>query len=309
MVKISVIVPVYNVEKYLERCMSSLLNQTFDDYEILLVDDGSTDSCSAICEKYIDNERVKVFHKQNGGLSDARNYGLERASGKYVTYIDSDDYVSKDYLKYLYDLIQKENADMSCCGYVRTDNSNEQFNLNNDAYQVCDGKEACSKMLIDLDFKLVVAWAKLIKREIAQKYLFPKGRLHEDVATTFNYYLESKKVVIGERNLYGYFINYQGIQLGNISLKRREDEMWAAFYRADVIRKDKDEYLYGLAIKVALIHLKEVIKSDIENRKHWEKYYNKVMKDDAVKVADKIKLGLIMNAPFILKIYHKIKAN
>ena len=108
---ISVVIPAYNVEKYLDKCMNSVLNQSFTDFEVLLIDDGAKDSTVQLCDKYAEKDtRVKTYHKKNGGLSDARNYGLERISGKYVTFIDSDDYIDNNYLKYMYDLIVKENA-------------------------------------------------------------------------------------------------------------------------------------------------------------------------------------------------------
>ena len=102
---ISVIVPVYNVEKYLPQCLDSIKNQTYTNLEIILVDDGSTDSSESICEDYAKSDsRIKLYHKENGGLSDARNYGIERASGQYFTFIDSDDYITKDYVSYLLEL-------------------------------------------------------------------------------------------------------------------------------------------------------------------------------------------------------------
>ena len=105
---ISIVVPIYNVEKYLEKCVESILRQTYKNIEIILVDDGSPDLCGEICENYkkID-KRITVIHKKNGGLSDARNYGIKHSNGKYITFIDSDDYVERDYIEYLYNLIKK----------------------------------------------------------------------------------------------------------------------------------------------------------------------------------------------------------
>lgn len=114
MPKISIIIPAYNVEKYLDKCMESILNQRFNDFEILLIDDGAKDSTPQICDKYASlDPRVKVYHKENGGLSDARNYGLDRMSGKYVTFIDSDDYVDLNYLGYMYDLLKEKKAQIA----------------------------------------------------------------------------------------------------------------------------------------------------------------------------------------------------
>ena len=114
---ISIVVPVYNVEKYLHKCVDSILNQTFQDFELILVNDGSTDGSATICETYAaTNEKVRVIHKKNGGLSDARNVGIANAIGEYVTYIDSDDYISKEYLEVLQQLLISNNADIAVGG-------------------------------------------------------------------------------------------------------------------------------------------------------------------------------------------------
>jgi glycosyltransferase involved in cell wall biosynthesis len=115
--EISIIVPVYNVEKYLEKCLKSILHQIFSDFELILIDDGSTDSSGRICDEYLKRDsRIKVFHKENGGLSSARNYGIEKSTGKYIGFVDSDDYIAKDMYEVLYNNLQRENADVSMCG-------------------------------------------------------------------------------------------------------------------------------------------------------------------------------------------------
>ncbi len=113
---ISVIVPVYKVEAYLPKAIDSVRHQTYKNLEIILVDDGSPDNCGHICEEYAaQDHRITVFHKKNGGLSDARNYGIERASGQFISLVDSDDYVDSDYVEYLYGLVRKYNVPMSIC--------------------------------------------------------------------------------------------------------------------------------------------------------------------------------------------------
>ena len=113
---ISVIVPVYKVEKFLARCLDSIISQTYENMEIILVDDGSPDSCGSICDEYAQRDaRFRVLHKENGGLSDARNCGVEIASGAYIAFIDSDDYIAPNYVEYLYRLLVDNDADISCC--------------------------------------------------------------------------------------------------------------------------------------------------------------------------------------------------
>ncbi|EME3187758.1 glycosyltransferase, partial [Enterococcus faecalis] len=137
MPKISIIVPVYNVEKYLEKCVRSILAQTFTDFELILVDDGSPDSSGAMCDQFAEqDQRVKVIHKENGGLSDARNAGIEIATGEYLGFVDSDDYIADDMYELLYTNIVKEDADLSICGI----------------YDVYEGKEPIVKSLIQGTF-------------------------------------------------------------------------------------------------------------------------------------------------------------
>ena len=113
---ISVVLPIYNIEAYLDRCMEAVLNQTYDNLEILMVDDGSPDGCGAMCDRYArEDSRVKALHKENGGLSDARNYGIAHSTGEYITCIDPDDYVDLDFVEYLYGLAAKYSARMSIC--------------------------------------------------------------------------------------------------------------------------------------------------------------------------------------------------
>ena len=123
---ISIVIPIYNVEKYIEKCLDSVIKQTYKNIEIILVDDGSPDNCGKICDSYANNDkRIQVIHKENGGLSDARNVGIERANGKYITFVDSDDYIELDYIEYLYTLIKKYNTKISFCKV------NVVFNENN----------------------------------------------------------------------------------------------------------------------------------------------------------------------------------
>ena len=118
---ISVIIPVYKVEQYLDRCLNSVVNQTYKNLEIILVDDGSPDNCPKMCDEWAEKDnRVKVFHKENGGLSDARNYGTERCNGLFLTYVDSDDYIDTDYVSYLYDLLHRNRVKCKCPAHLAT---------------------------------------------------------------------------------------------------------------------------------------------------------------------------------------------
>lgn len=244
-VLISVIVPIYKVENYLHRCIDSILCQTYEQIEIILVDDGSPDQCGNICEEYrkIDS-RIRVFHKNNGGLSDARNYGVERANGDFITFIDSDDYIAKDYIEYLYKLIKKNNADISSCCMVQTEFDSVEYPINEliPEEQVLFGKEACEHLLSDLYMVLVTACGKLYSSKIVKKYPFPVGKKHEDEATTCKYYYESKKVVIGNRCLYAYFKNANSITHTK-GMEFNFDAEWALEHRAKFFEAKNEKKL------------------------------------------------------------------
>lgn len=178
---VSVIVPIYNVEKYIEKCIVSIINQTYKNIEIILVDDGSPDNCLEICEfwKNKDN-RIKIIRKENGGLSDARNYGLEYSKGSYIVFVDSDDYVEKNFIEIMYNEIKNNDADLAICNYylnyidkqIQNTYYNNKFAISsNDKYNYL--YNGYNKVTI-------VAWNKMYKRDIFKNIRYPKGKLHED---------------------------------------------------------------------------------------------------------------------------------
>ncbi len=179
MPKVSVIVPVYNVEKYLERCLNSLVNQTLDDIEIIIVNDGTKDNSEKIIKEFLDKYPQKIIYlkKENGGLSDARNYGIPYAKGEYIAFLDSDDYIEKEMYKEMYELAKKENSDMVECDFIWE----YPDKIKEDIGQVYNGKKEM------LEKVRVVAWNKLIKRSILEKtkIQFPKGLRYEDVEFTY----------------------------------------------------------------------------------------------------------------------------
>lgn len=179
MPKVSVIVPVYNVENYIEKCLNTLVNQTIQDIEIIIVNDGSTDNSKNVIEKFIKKypEKIVYLEKENGGLSDARNYGLPYAKGEYIAFLDSDDYVELDMYERMYEVAKKENSDIVECDFIwEYPNKQKQ-----DIGKIYNGKHEM------LEKVRVVAWNKLIKRQILNdtQILFPKGYRYEDVEFTY----------------------------------------------------------------------------------------------------------------------------
>lgn len=203
---ISIIVPVFNVEHYLKRCINSILNQTYKNFELILVDDGSTDNSGKICDDFANqNENIKVIHKKNGGLSSARNAGTENSQGEYITFIDSDDFISNTYLETLYNLIIKYNAEISCCNFQFFYNESEIKYNNDSGLEECfDSQKALENMLYG-KIHGSSACAMLLKRNIVESYKFPFGKYHEDDFVTFLYYASATKVAITSKEMYYYY--------------------------------------------------------------------------------------------------------
>lgn len=182
---ISVIVPAYGVEKYIEKCLDSIINQTYRNIEIILIDDGSKDSSGEICDNYAKlDSRIKVYHKENGGLSDARNYGIERATGEYLTFIDSDDYVDLDYIEFMYNLVKKGYKLALCSLHVVYTSNGKIWNKGNGKEIVITVKK-CIEMMCYHDEVETAAYAKLIHISLFENVRFPKGRLFEDIGTAY----------------------------------------------------------------------------------------------------------------------------
>lgn len=223
---ISVIVPIYNVEKYLKRCVDSILSQTYKNLEILLIDDGSPDACGMICDQYAKKDfRIKVIHKKNGGLSDARNAGLEMASGDYITCIDSDDWISNYYVSNLYKAIVKDDADVSISGFVCAyEDKMEQLNKvltvdTLETYKCLSSHDCIERMLYQNEVE-VSAWGKLYKKHIIQDLRYPVGKLYEDIPVTYECMKQSKKVAVVNNIDYFYFQRKNSIQNEKFSLRK-----------------------------------------------------------------------------------------
>lgn len=218
--KISVVLPVYNVKQYLDRCMESVLNQTYTNIEILLVDDGSTDGSSELCDNYgkVDN-RVKVIHKANGGLSSARNTGTENATGEYITYIDSDDYVELTYVEYLYSLICKYGTKMSLCTHTVLHENGKKLIYGDGGQEILSAKKCLERMLYH-DVIDTSAWAKMFSIDLARKYLFPAGKLFEDIGNVYNFIIDSEKIACGYEAQYYYIVRKNSIVTGSFNIKK-----------------------------------------------------------------------------------------
>lgn len=208
--EISIIIPVYNSEKYLRACLDSVLDQTFTDFELILVDDGSPDRCGGICDEYADkDERVRVCHIENSGSSAARNYGIDRARGKYLGFIDSDDYIDKDMYRVLYDNLKKEDADLSMCGLYDVYGGEIINMVEKPIYRTMDAEET---ILTVMEAKLtsVTPVNKLYKKELFEGIRYPVGEdSGEDASIIVELLLRCKKTVMTTEQKY-YYIHREG---------------------------------------------------------------------------------------------------
>ncbi|MBO4601339.1 MAG: glycosyltransferase family 2 protein [Bacilli bacterium] len=207
---ISVVVPIYNVEEYLDKCVQSIVNQTYKNLEIILVDDGSPDNCPKMCDEWVlKDKRIRVIHKHNGGLSDARNAGIDIAKGEYISFVDSDDYLELSYIDFLYDNLVTYNADISMGKqYVRY--PKKTFNTGTGDIYVLNSHDCFDKLLYSEDFD-VSAWAKLYKTILFNGIRYPKGRLYEDSATTYKLIDKSNIIVLNSKPIYNYIIRNNSI--------------------------------------------------------------------------------------------------
>lgn len=219
---ISIIVPIYNVEKYLQRCIDSILKQTFKDFELILVDDGSPDKCGEICDEYKKKDsRVRVIHKENGGLSDARNAGLDIAKGDYIGFVDSDDFINKNMYQVLYEAIINTRAEVSQCKFKYFSNESEikEINYGDEEYKLYRNTEAIESV-IENEILNVNVWNKLYSRHLFKDIRFPKGKIHEDEFVTYKLFFYSNRICYVNKELYYYFNNSQGIMRSNSILKK-----------------------------------------------------------------------------------------
>ena len=218
---ISIIVPVYKVERYLERCIKSILSQTFTDFELILVDDGSPDRCPQICDEWANRDkRIRVIHKENGGLSSARNTGLDIAKGEYICFVDSDDWITNDMCSYFINTIQKYSADIvstlpQLCGDNPIKLSGYAENID-----IQTPKEFVERLLkVHTRTTEHYAWGKLYKSNLWKNIRVPDNLIAEDVFVTFQFTLQAQRIVRSNQKKYYYYQNRKGITGGDFTEK------------------------------------------------------------------------------------------
>ena len=248
---ISIIVPIYNVEHYLRACIESVLSQTYSNIEVILVNDGSTDNSYKIVEEYrVKDSRIIVINKKNGGLSDARNAGIEHAKGDYIVFVDSDDTVTNDCIEYLFRLIKNNNAQMSIGTYnIVKNNIFRPFN-NNQKETVMDKKEAIRRLLVEEGYT-VSACCKMYNSSLFNNVRFPVGRLYEDNNTTYKLILNSYRIAYGPKCIYNY---YQ--RDGSITKQGFNNRKMDYIYTVDEMCEDLNDHIPELYDEIMIKRLK-----------------------------------------------------
>lgn len=278
---VSIIVPIYNVEKYLCRCIDSIIRQTYQKIEIILVDDGSTDKSGIIADKYarMDN-RIRVFHKKNGGLSDARNYGIDKAVGEYVMFVDSDDYIDMDMVKILLDNLKNSGADISMSAFYWI-YDNEQI-IPYKRYGDYTLYESDNKweMLFTNETTMVVAWNKLYKTDIFDNIRYKVGVLHEDEEIIHKILDRANRICYTDSKLY-YYVKRADSIVSAYSLKRFNDAENAFYNRMMFFDKKKlnlyHKYTMNLYMHYILNHINMIPDNELNN-KFRNKYRIKCLK-------------------------------
>ncbi len=247
---ISIIVPVYNMEQYMERCVNSIINQTYSNLEIILVDDGSTDRSPAMCDEYaLKDARIKVVHKANGGLSDARNAGLKVATGAYIGYVDSDDWVELSMYQKLYEACIENDAQVAVCRYAKA--YQDRIERGGNGRVTAFDRDGILKVyLSDMDEYVVYnsVWSKLFAREVVDGVLFPVGQNSEDIIYTTKAFCKLNKAVYIDECLYNYVLDREG-SIMNVNRTERMFRDEIPFWREHIayIRQQVSESMGDMA--------------------------------------------------------------
>lgn len=234
---ISIVLPVFNVEGYLMGCLKSIAKQTYSNIEVIMVNDGSTDNSREICSRFSEKDsRFRLFDKPNGGLSDARNFGISKINGDFITFIDSDDYVDNDYIGYLYSLLAVNHVKMSICQH-RTifSNGKVEHHFYHGSESILS-EEALKRLLYSNEID-TSAWAKLFSKDLFNEVSFPAGKLFEDIATVYKLIIMSKNVAVGYDEKYNYVYRSQSIVNGKFNLKKLDLVEMTMKMGEDVIKK------------------------------------------------------------------------
>lgn len=282
---ITIVVPVYKVEKYLKRCVISILNQTYTDFELLLVDDGSPDNCGKMCDEYANKDsRIFVIHQKNSGLSAARNTGLnwfyEQKRSDYITFVDSDDWLHPEYLRLLMNGITENNVKISVCNYKRVNTETPHENYGNVEYELTSPED----FLVNHSWQYNYAWGKLYHKSVFANIRYPVGKNFEDTFTTYKVLHKCDKISYTDLQLYYYLRNEQGISRSPwrpselVIFDAMQEQL--KFYKEKGLQKayDKEFELFVHHHAYQIVRIKEN-KNDFKNNKSTLKKIKKTLRN------------------------------
>lgn len=301
---ISVIVPIYCVEQYINRCIESLINQTYSNLEIILVDDGSPDNCPRMCDDWAKKDsRIKVIHKENGGLSDARNAGMDIATGDVICFIDSDDWIDLKFFEAMFNVMQGDESDIVSCGVKWVDEDGDLLRLVSvNEHEILNTHDSMQELLHDGKLKQHV-WNKLYRRNVIENIPFEKGKYHEDVFWSYQVIGQAKKISVIPDSFYNYVQRTDSI-MGESYSPKRLDALDAMQLRCEYIKTHFPDLfdnslqnymgscLYHLQLALRS-HQEEVIKNITQRRSYGKRYisYNQMPRKN------KLWLKCFMRAP------------
>ena len=313
---ISVIVNVYNGEKYIRKCLESVINQTYNDLEILIVNDGSTDGTLEICQSYKD-ERIRIITTENQGLALSRNTGIDNAKGDYLYFVDADDYIEPDTIEYLYSLIKKYNVEIATCGWFTVRHSEISSENRNEKSEVMSRADFLKKIILYLDGN-VATWNKLTKKELFEGLRF-ENRKQDDLLYTHKQIMRTERIAYGNQCKY-YYVKHSG----SICANGNDDAEWnignyqACLERYDYIKKIYPDFLendVGILLRIERLYLRnnEKILSFLKEANTFQLYKKlfslKLVKCDMGQ-REKIKLILFRISPplhnLVIKLYLKL---
>ncbi len=284
---ISVIIPVYKVEAFLERCLTSVIKQTYRNLEIILVDDGSPDNCPQMCEEWAARDsRIRVIHKENGGLSSARNAGMDIASGDYIGFVDSDDWIEPEMYERLYTLLSGSGADMSLCD-IQLDKYERPIRQPKHIKAEIWGRKEC----LDCFFRIngeksnTGVYRYLLDKRAFGNYRFVEGMVNEDVHAAYFFSSRCRKAAVTNEVFYHYFQNPKGITLNTFSDNKLDFiKMWE--YVAEMVEKEMPEYSEACAMNVKRAYFTLLSRMQIDGYDKKNEHYVSVHKDLKKKVRD-----------------------
>jgi len=318
--KISVIIPVYNVERYVIGCITSVIDQTYKNLEIIIVDDGSTDDSGKICDELRKKDtRIAVIHQPNGGLSDARNTGLDIATGEYIAFVDGDDTIEPEMVDVLYSNLQKETADICACRYYNKWDDGRTQNIGNDhSIRVYDGMDGLREFLYGKTLD-PFACGKLYKASLIGTHRFIKGRMGEDIPFNLKLFQTFPKVVLVGKSLYGYLQQRSGA-ICNVKISRKRID--SAFYW-DVVRREcqvisqeleifalRRQVLFYIGLYNRLYDEPEYITEKQEIRSFIKTHLKEILVSDICEKTTKVATFLLAECPafyaIVMKLYKRL---